>query len=58
MLKHLSLTFIFTIFVISVCNSYDPEAEQAKRLETFRKTCKKYNDDLTYEYPGEESELY
>jgi len=42
---------IFAIFAaIAVCDSYDPETEIAKRLEIFRKTCQKYDDDLTYEY--------
>ena len=37
--------------VVSV-SSYDPGSEQIKRLEVLRKTCQKYDDDLTYEYPG------
>ncbi len=42
---------IFAIFAaIAICDSYDPETEIAKRLEIFRKTCQKYDDDLTYEY--------
>ena len=51
-------SFLVKIFLtslaISAARSYDPEAEMAKRLEIFRKTCQKYDDDLTYEYPGED----
>lgn len=50
------IQFCLTIIlfsVLTICNSYDPAAEQIKRLETYRKTCQKYNDDLTYEYQGE-----
>ena len=56
-MKNFCLILFFTIFVINVCSCYDPEAEQAKRLEIFGKTCKKYNDDLSYEYPGKLPEL-
>ena len=37
--------------LVSVC-SYDSGSEQIKRLEILRRTCQKYDDDLTYEYPG------
>ena len=43
---------IFVFLVFEICNSYDPAAEQTKRLDRYRKICQKYNDDLTYEYQG------
>ena len=52
----MSKIFVNLIFVVSavvsVSNGYDPETEIAKRVDHFRKTCQKYNDDLTYEYHG------
>ena len=47
----LSLLILFGRAAVSV-SGYDPGAEQIKRLEILEKTCKKYDDDLTYEYPG------
>lgn len=51
----LSFTFLLIILELGIVissSTYDPGAEQIKRLETLRKTCDKYDDDLTYEYPG------
>ncbi len=48
---NLSFLILFGLGVASV-SGYDPAAEQIKRLEILEKTCKKYDDDLTYEYPG------
>ena len=46
---------IFVFLVFEICNSYDPAAEQTKRLDRYRKICQKYNDDLTYEYQGKKN---
>ncbi len=52
--KMLSLSFLVVLELVTLVsvNSYDPGQEQIKRLETLRRTCQRYDDDLTYEYPG------
>jgi hypothetical protein len=50
MSKHWTLV-LFAFSVVSSAD-YDPEKAISERLDIFRKTCRKYDDDLTYEYGG------